>query len=179
MKLFAKTLFAGLIFASLSLPVMAGAAAATAKTLLNQAESQARREKKNVMVIFHASWCGWCKKMDAMLESPKCKPLFDKNFVITHVVVLENPANKQLENPGGEELMESLGGKGAGLPFFAIISPKGEKLADSILPKTGNMGFPSEPNEVTGFMAILKTAAPKLSEGDRTSIETYLRNPKR
>ena len=35
-----------------------------ASTILKDAYKQAKIEKKNVFVIFHASWCGWCKKMD-------------------------------------------------------------------------------------------------------------------
>jgi len=170
----------GLVVVSMALPIAASATTATAKTLLTAATTKARKERKNVMVIFHASWCGWCKKMDAMLESPQFKTMFEKSYVITHVDVLENEGpNKALENDGGAELMKTLGAMpDSGIPFFAILSPDGVKLGDSLLPGKQNMGFPAEPQEVVAFMALLKKTAPRMTETDRTTVETFLKNQK-
>ena len=41
--------------------------AQTATEILAKAQNQAKIENKNVFVIFHASWCGWCKKMEKKL----------------------------------------------------------------------------------------------------------------
>ena len=40
--------------------------------ILEKAYKQARLENKNVFVIFHASWCGWCHKMDTSLNDITC-----------------------------------------------------------------------------------------------------------
>jgi len=38
------------------------AAPASTDVLLKKAYAQAAKQHKNVIVLFHASWCGWCKK---------------------------------------------------------------------------------------------------------------------
>jgi len=159
----------------LIIPGVASASTTSAKSLLSRASGKAAHQKKNVLLIFHASWCGWCKKLDAMLESPKFKTTFENSYVITHVDVMENGPKKSLENQGGEELMAHYGGAKAGLPFFVILSPTGEKIGDSFLPNNQNMGYPSEPIEVTTFMELLKKTAPRMTDTDRTTIETFLR----
>ncbi len=166
------------LFAVAVAPALA-ATPSSAKVLLSRATAEAKAGNKNVMLIFHASWCGWCKKMDAMLESPEFAKTFDKSFVITHVVVLENPDKKNLENEGGAALMAKFGGATAGLPFFVILNGKGEKIGDSFLANKQNMGFPSEPQEVSTFMALMKKTAPKMTAAELTSLETFLRNPKK
>ncbi len=159
-------------------PASGFAATSSASELLVAAKAQAQGQKKNVLVIFHASWCGWCKKLDAMLDSPEFKKTFEKSYVITHVDVLEHADKKDLENAGGAELLAELGGENQGLPFFAVLSPSGAKLGDSMLLNKQNMGYPSAPNEVAAFMTLLKKTAPKMTEADRTQVEAFLRTTK-
>ena len=154
------------------------AAPPTAKSLLDDASANARKGKKNVMVIFHASWCGWCKKLDAFLEKPEFKKSFEKSYEIVHLDVLENGPKVSLENEGGKDLMEQFGGKTAGLPFFVILDPSGKKLGDSMLPGTGNIGYPAEPYEVAGFKQLLTKTATHMNAGDIKKVETFLSTKK-
>ena len=136
----------------------AGPAPLAANTMLQSAEVTAGQVHKNVLLIFHASWCGWCHKLDNLLNSGEFKASFDNSYVIVHVTVRENdPVHKADENPGGEDLLDSLGGKNEGIPFFAIFDPKGNKLGDSLAP--ANIGYPSEPNEVAHFMGLMKSTS--------------------
>ncbi|WP_353097987.1 thioredoxin domain-containing protein [Empedobacter brevis] len=50
--------------------------AQTATEILTKAQNQAKVENKNVFLIFHASWCGWCKKMEKKYGRPCCKIIF-------------------------------------------------------------------------------------------------------
>ena len=162
--------------AALFVVALASAAPPTAEKLVSDARLKAGREHKNVMVVFHASWCGWCKRLDAMLTDPALRPEFERSYVIVHLDVLERGEKESLENPGGEELMAALGGKEAGLPFFAVLDPKGRTLATS-LQKPGdaatNTGFPSAPAEVAHFQTMLRATAPRMSAATRAKIEAY------
>lgn len=163
------------VFGAFVLPVTASGPIAPAKTLKGDACARATREKKNVMLIFHASWCGWCKKLDAMLESAEFKKTFESNYVITHVDVMESDTKKALENPGGMDLMTRYGGEKAGLPFFVILSPNDEKIGDSFLPNKQNMGYPGEPQEIAAFMTLMKKTAPRMTESQRSTLEAFLK----
>ena len=54
----------------------------TATQVVDEAVAQAARQNNNVIIIFHASWCGWCRKMDSSMADPGCKAFFDEHFVI-------------------------------------------------------------------------------------------------
>jgi thioredoxin-related protein len=83
-----------------------------ANKILEKSLSQAKKENKNVLLIFHASWCGWCKKMEKNLNSDAVKPLIDKNYIPTYVSVQERGENiKKYENPNGQDLMNKYKGK--------------------------------------------------------------------
>lgn len=149
-------LLTGSAFAQATLP--------SSETVLNNAYAQATKENKKVILIFHASWCGWCKKMDASLNDPICKKMFDDNYVIAHLDVMEQPAKANLENPGSMDVMKKLGGEKSGLPFWLVLDPKGNVLANSLMPKDGaatatpedNVGCPASDKEVAFFDGILK-----------------------
>ena len=147
-----------------------------ASRILDEAYSQAKNEKKNVMVIFHASWCGWCKKMDASINDPACKDFFDKSFVIVHLTILESANNKNLENPGAEDIFNENGGKGGGIPYFLIYDANGKLLSDSKMTvgtgadaKRSNIGCPATDQEVAAFINILKKTS-KINEKEATAI---------
>ncbi len=148
-------------------------------TVLSLAESQAKASGKNVLVIFHASWCGWCKRLEAFMSDPKFKQVFSDNFVTAKLTVLEDDKHKLMENTGGLEEMDQLGGRDAGLPLFAILDPSGNMIINSVRPaagadKGGNTGFPSEAQEITHFLTMMQKGAPKITADQLQDMQTYL-----
>ncbi|WP_313000064.1 thioredoxin family protein [Chryseobacterium gleum] len=147
-----------------------GTAQEKADVLVNKAITEAKAGKKNVLLIFHASWCKWCKMMEKNMDLPETKPIFDKRFVTAYIDVQERGDKKSLENPGGQELMNKYNGENAGLPFWLILNPKGEVLADSFDAKGENLGSPATPEEVAIFIAKIEKSS-KLNKEEAQTIE--------
>jgi len=147
-----------------------GAAQEKADVVVNKAITEAKAGKKNVLLIFHASWCKWCKMMEKNMDLPETKPIFDKRFVTAYIDVQERGDKKSLENPGGQELMNKYNGENAGLPFWLILNPKGEVLADSFDAKGENLGSPATPEEVATFIAKIEKSS-KLNKEEAQTIE--------
>src|SRR6188474_3755397 len=103
-------LLSALLFVSIT-PVFAQKAPLSAEEIMKEAFVSAKKQNKKVLVMFHASWCGWCHKMDTSLNDASVKKFFDDNFVIRHLVVAESDRKKNLENPGGQEMLEKYEGK--------------------------------------------------------------------
>lgn len=131
----------------------------TAEEIIGTAAEQAKIENKNVLVFFHASWCGWCRRMEENMENEMVKDYFDSNFVKAFLTVQETPKNKNLETPGGEEILDRLGGNRQGLPYWVILSPDGKVLADSKV-NGENLGCPADEKEVAAMISKFKDFSP-------------------
>ena len=80
--------------------------------------------------------------------------------------------------------MEKLGGRNAGLPFFAFVDTKGELIVNAKRPTPGesdgrNIGHPFAPEEIVWFMKMLNKAAPKMTEAEAQKIESWLKGQKK
>jgi thiol-disulfide isomerase/thioredoxin len=139
-------------------------APASSDEILKEAYQQAVKENKKVLIMFHASWCGWCHRMDSSLNDKTCKQFFADNFVIRHLVVFESKGKKHLENPGALELLTKYKGHEDGIPYWLIFDKNGELLADSKMRAEGagldsegdNSGCPATKEEVEYFIGVLK-----------------------
>src|SRR5437870_5681958 len=132
----------------------------SADELIAKAKTNAVAEKKAIYVHFGASWCGWCKRLDAFLERADIKPAFEKHFVPVKLVVQENDKNKALENAGAEAWLKKVGGP-EGLPFSAFLDSKGVMIVNSkplsgTGPAGGNIGYPSAPQAIDWLLTMMQ-----------------------
>lgn len=170
------------LFALCMLTAAVQPAPPTAEQVLKEACAVAKKEEKKVFIIFRASWCGWCNKLDTAMNDPVCKKIFDDNFVVRHLTVMEYEDRKKDENPGALEILEKHNGKDSGIPFWLIFDASGNLLAASRGPnprkanKIGNIGCPAEPYEVEHFIRVLKRAG--ISDARQLDIvrQRFLKN---
>ncbi len=170
-----RRLLAVLALAAVTLvavPPARSAAPEKADAILHAATQQARASHRSVFLIFHASWCKWCHRLDAVLTAPDVQKIHGKYYVMTRLDVLERGRKvDSLENPGGNNVMKTFGGEKSGLPFCVVLDAKGRKLGDSnLMPDHTNIGYPGAKEELDAFGKLLKTTAPRMSAAERTEI---------
>lgn len=140
-----------------------------ASVLLENAIAKAKKENKKVFVMYHASWCKWCKLMEKNMEEPSVKPFFDKSYVTIFLTVNERGDKKNLENPGALDLLKQSKAENSGIPFWQIYDTDGKVLADAFDSKNQNLGCPATESEVAEFTDKLKKTS-KLTEKERKKI---------
>lgn len=178
-----KTLYT-LLFVLLSFGSFAQTTPQSSADVLKAACAKAKSEHKNVILMFHASWCGWCHKMEASFNDDACKKFFDDNYVIAYIDVMEHAGKENLQTPGGMDVMKTYGGNDkTGLPYWLILDAKGKMLGNSLMPAgTGaataadNVGCPASDKEVAYFIGLLKSTS-GLSDGQLAIIKArFLKN---
>jgi thiol-disulfide isomerase/thioredoxin len=150
-----------------------------AAQVLQQARTKASAERKKVFLIFGASWCGWCKKLDAFIETPANKAIIEKYFVVAHLTIQEQDEKAVLNHPGAQEILAKLGGKDSSVPFFAFLDARSELVVNSMRPEAGktggsNIGHPVAPEEIDWFMTMLHRAVPAIKEAEAKVLKDWL-----
>jgi thiol-disulfide isomerase/thioredoxin len=159
---------------------LAAEAPPSAEVLLRQAHATAQASHRTVLVAFHASWCPWCRRLEATLNRPAVKPIMDRHFVIQWLTVQERGPKKELDNPGAAELYQKwTGGVKSGIPFYLVLDAQGQLKSSSIRAlKPGepadNLGYPGSPDEIQGFLALLKDGAPALTATETDTLAREL-----
>ena len=154
------------------------------ENIIQQTCEKAGREKKTAFIIFHASWCVWCHRLDSSINDPSCAKFFSDHFVIEHVTVFETNAMAKLNNPGAEKFLTDHHAHDQGIPAWFIFDKDGNLLADSQKRPAGagfdtegsNIGCPANGQEVGYFIEILKKIAPLSAEEEQSIRSRFLKN---
>jgi thiol-disulfide isomerase/thioredoxin len=154
----------------------------SASEIMREAMQTAAKENKNIFIIFHASWCGWCHKMDSAMNDRTCRDFFNENYVIRHLVVDEFKDKKDLENTGADAMRTKYHGDDEGIPFWLIFDKNGNLLADSqrrppgasLNSKGENIACPASEKEVAYFIEVLKKTS-RISETEQAAVQKRFR----
>jgi len=154
----------------------------SAEQVLAGAQARATAEHKAIFLHFGASWCGWCRRLDAFLDAKAIRPLLEKHFVLAKLDVQESGEKQSLENLGAVAMLGRFGGTGQGLPYFVLLDAKGATIATSKCPTAAkpageNIGYPGEQEEIALFLALLRRAAPEFTIDELKTIEHWLAKP--
>jgi thiol-disulfide isomerase/thioredoxin len=156
------------------------AAPTSADEVLRQAQSQAARDGKNVFVKFEASWCSWCRRLNALIKSERFGPAFRDSYVFAPITVREREEKRGLENSGWERTFLRLrGAPEKDVPYVVVLSPQGEKLFDSYRPAEGkipgNGGYPRTTEEIDAFLDLIRRTGRAFTAEDRVALRDFLR----
>ena len=157
-----------------------------ADRVLEDAKTQAAQQHKVIFLVFGASWCQPCHRLDDFLVAPEMRHILEKYFIEARVNVLEDQGkHPELESPGGQELAARLGvtnskGQVSHVPFIVFLDAAGEPVVNSYRPVEGsakgvNIGYPAKPEEIDWFGAMLKKAVPTMSAEELHTIDDWLR----
>lgn len=151
-----------------------------AAELIAGALAAAKPANKTVLVSFHASWCSWCRRLEGVLARPAVKEIMDRHFVVQWLTILERGPKQELDNPGAAELYQKwTAGVKTGIPFYLVLDAKGDMRSSSIRSlapgaPADNIGYPGSPEEIKGFIALLKEGAPSLTDAETATLYAEL-----
>lgn len=148
----------------------------SAQSILKVSLDKARASKKNVLIIYHATWCKWCLKLDSVLQEPAIKNIFNEHYIIAKLDIREEGEKiKTHENPGAFKTLIKYGGKESGIPFMVFLNRNGKMIANSnVMPKKQNIGYPGADKEISAFIDLLKKTAPRMTKKQCAIISDFL-----
>jgi thioredoxin-related protein len=150
----------------------------SAKEVVAHALTIARRDHKNVLLDFRASWCPWCVRFEKLLDDQKFASKFKDSFVIASITVREVAAHREEENLGWEAVMQGYRPtKDQDIPYIVILDGQGKKLGDSYEPAgkriPNNAGFPQTSDEIDAYLNLLRRTAKAFTEADLADLRHY------
>jgi thioredoxin-related protein len=122
-----------------------------AQIVLRDSLAQASSDDKKLFLTFGAPWCGWCHKLETFLARPEISEILDRDFVVLKI-------DTDRMTHGKDVMSKYRPSESGGIPWYAILDPKGERLATSDLLNgpNRNIGYPAVPKEIDAFMSLIE-----------------------
>ncbi len=95
--------------------------AADAKADIRAALAATTADKRPVLVVFGANWCGDCKMLDLAFKEGAAAPLIAQHFRVVKVDVARFTKNVDIAEQYGVTLKK-------GIPAVAVLSPQGQAV---------------------------------------------------
>ena len=127
----------------------------------------AAKDGKGVFVSVGADWCGWCKRLDALMANEIVGPIMGEHFVLLKLDQEKVAGTKEFRAGHDSELS-------GGIPWYAALDSSGKVVATSDT-KAGNTGYPAKPAEIDWFMDVVKRAAPSMDPAKAATLEAEVR----
>ncbi len=125
------------------------------------------KEGKGVFVSIGADWCGWCRRLDALLANEVVGPILRERFILLKLDQDKVAGTKEFRAGHGSELS-------GGIPWYAALDATGQVVATSDA-KAGNTGYPAKPEEIDWFMDVIKRSAPGMDPAKVATLEAEVR----
>lgn len=111
---------------------------ADAQADIGRAVEQARREHRQVLVIFGANWCPDCRRLDADLQQPALGAPVGERFVVVKVDVGRFDRNGRVVNQLGNPVDR-------GIPALALLDGSGRPLGSVTGPQLATLRQSGDP----------------------------------
>ena len=129
------------------------------QVVMDSACKTAKNENRHILLIFHTSWCDYCKLLIDGLANNDSKVFFDENFIIKTI----NPFDEKANAGAMKYFEELLEDNEQGYPSTFIIDENGKKLDHYY-------GYPFTETKIDSLTSILN----KYSRLDNKQNELYL-----
>jgi thiol-disulfide isomerase/thioredoxin len=146
-----------------------------ASHLVDSVFQKAKAEKKNVFILFTATWCGPCNDLKRAIYDDYNRQYFENNYVTLELYGSELGDKKKNENTGSKAIILKYDGDTSALPYWVILNSKGVKLQDNYIKtdsnsvKKENIGFSFMPENLKQFLDFIKKTS-QLSKGELQMI---------
>ena len=129
------------------------------QVVMDSVYKAAKNEDRHILLIFHTSWCDYCKLLIDGLTNNESKIFFDENFIVSTI----NPFGEKANSGAMKYFEELLENNEKGYPSTFIIDENGKKL-------DYYYGYPFSEPKIDSLMSILN----KYSRFDNKQNELYL-----
>lgn len=138
-----------------------------AAKVLEAGLAEAKKTGKPAFVHLSAPWCGWCKRLDALLHGPELASIFEPAVIDVEIDLDRMPGAKEVQ----ERLRKNAAG---GIPWFAFVDGDGKVLGVSEIDGK-NIGFPTEPAEIEHITGLLKAHAKTITPAQLEKVSATLK----
>jgi thioredoxin-related protein len=140
-----------------------------AQVVLKDALARASSDDKKLFLTFGAPWCGWCHRLEDFMARPEIATILDRDFVVLKIDIDRMTGGKDV-------LHRYRPDDSGGIPWYAILDSRGEKLAtsDALEGRVKNIGYPGSPEEIVAFMKIIEGQARRIESSQMAFLRGEL-----
>ncbi|TCD25466.1 DUF255 domain-containing protein [Pedobacter psychrodurus] len=147
----------------------------TAEKMLQQASVKAKKQKKDILIEFYASFNPWSKILRESLDDPEIKRILEKHYIICPMQIKEiSLATRKRETPGGVEIFERFDNF-VDTSYYRETRKVPTLISlDAVLKKTGQYtGFPATDKETQNFVDMLRLTLEEKAVVKAKMMATY------